>query len=163
MILQKCQNPHVTLDRAQRHTAKAPTQMPCQQLRSSIKVAFHFVLPLYPADHMADHEALWPPARRAKAIISDLPMKAIVATVRYDPFDDNDVYFEEDGICWIRWIKLETVFHSKRKFYMRYTFGEFSMGVMDAERLQIYYTEECSWISAKKRNRQPGAGRMRYN
>ena len=78
-------------------------------------------------------------------------------------FDDDDVYFEEDGICWIRWIKLETVFNSKRKFYMHYTFGEFSMGVMDAERLQIYYTEECSWISAKKRNRQPGAGRMRYN
>ncbi len=98
---------------------------------------------------MAHHEALWPSALRAKAI-NDLPMKAIVATVGYDPFDDDDIYFEKNGICWIRWIKLETVFNSKRKFYMHYTFGEFSMGVMNSDRLQIYYTEECSWISAKK-------------
>ena len=108
---------------------------------------------------MAHHEALWPSALRAEAI-NDLPMKAIVATVRYDTFDVDDVYFAEDGI---RWIKLETVFNSKRRFNMHYTFGEFSMGVMNSNRLQIYYNEERSWISAKGANRQPGAGRMRNN
>ena len=111
---------------------------------------------------MADHEALWPSAPRAKAM-TDLRMKAIVATVRYDIFDVDDVYIARDGI---RWIKLETVFNAKCRFHMRYTFGEFSMGVMNSDhsdRLQIYYTEECSWISAKKANRQPGAGRMRNN
>ena len=108
---------------------------------------------------MADHEALWPSARRAAAI-NDLPMKAIVATVRYDIFDVDDLYIAEDGI---RWIKLETVFNSKRRFNMHYTFGEFSMGVMNSNRLQIYYNEECRWISAKRGNRQPAASRMRNN
>jgi hypothetical protein len=108
---------------------------------------------------MADHEALWPCARRAAAI-NDLPLKAIVTAVRYDNFDVDDVYIARDGI---RWIKLETVFNSKRRFNMHYTFGEFSMGVMNSNRLQIYYNEERSWISAKPANRQPGAGRMRNN
>ena len=87
---------------------------------------------------MADHEALWPSARRAAAI-NDLPCKALVTAVRYDNFDDVDVFTARDGI---RWIKLEAVFNAKRRFHMRYTFGEFSIGVMKSDRLQVYHNEE---------------------
>ena len=51
--------------------------------------------------------------------------RAVVAAVRYGTYKDSDLFWETIGQQHIRWMRVEAVWLSKRRFHLRSTLDEF--------------------------------------
>ena len=72
--------------------------------------------------------------------------RSIVATVRYDPFQDIDTYWEGP----IRWVRANAVYNSKKRFYRNHTFADF-MAAADSEPnrlISMHDSQGTLWIRA---------------
>ena len=87
-----------------------------------------------------------------EAFSPTLSERAVVATVRYDPFPDSATFYEGQ----VRWIRLKTVHESKRRF-LNFTYDEFTEAVAAFSapipgvpaRLQVMmHTDGSHWIRA---------------
>ena len=72
----------------------------------------------------------------------EVSQRSLVATVRYDDFEDTDVFYDT-----FKWIRVEAVWNSKRRFCRKVSMPEFIVACQSNHRLQVYidYNQEA-WV-----------------
>ena len=77
-----------------------------------------------------------------------LSIKAIVASIRYDQFGSLDTFVHKQ----VNWIRLLSVFRSKKRFHMRTDFHAFELEARSSNRLGFYTDSEgVVWVRAMPR------------
>ena len=86
----------------------------------------------------------------AKMANRELSMISLVATVRYDVFDETETYWEDRGGRLIKWIRCDSVWRSKRRFQLRVTLADMIAAMRaDPTRFSLWqHTDESMWVSA---------------
>ena len=75
-----------------------------------------------------------------------LSLRSMVATIRYDEFQDGDKFLGWENGREIRWIKVEAVWRSKRRFHTRSTLAEFLAAIQnEPTRLAVVQHHDESW------------------
>ena len=79
----------------------------------------------------------------------ELPMRSVVAAVRYGDFGAEVTYWERTAAGQERWITAQALYASKKRFHMRVSMEDFCTAIMDERRLATMTDERnVVWVKA---------------